>query len=212
MRDETMELQCCTTTCGLPLNADYWDSRYKLNETGWDLQQVSPPLKAYFDQLHNKDIRILIPGCGNAYEAEYLYKKGFKNITLVDIAETLVKRLQQQFAQTTIKVLHKDIFDLKGKFDLIIEQTLFCAIDPMLRKTYVETMHALLAENGKLVGVLFDKEFEKQGPPFGGCKCQYEPLFKPFFEFNTFEKCYNSIDSRAGEELFINFSKKNSVV
>lgn len=69
-------------------------------------------------------------------------------------------------------------------------------------------MYELLSKERKLVGLLFDREFEKQGPPFGGCKCQYEPFFSPFFEFKTFEKCYNSIESRKDQELFINFNKK----
>lgn len=43
---------------------------------------------------------------------------------------------------------------------VLMEQTFFCAINPSLRKDYVAKMHELLAPNGKLVGVLFDKEFE----------------------------------------------------
>jgi hypothetical protein len=69
-------------------------------------------------------------------------------------------------------------------------------------------MQELLAPNGKLVGVLFDREFEQQGPPFGGCKCQYESLFQQNFVFKTFEPCYNSFVKRAGTELFINLVKK----
>lgn len=210
MDNKETEMQCCVTTCGLPLNADYWNNQYKKSETGWDLQQVSPPLKAYFDQLENKNIDILIAGCGNAYEAESLYSLGFKNITLVDIALELVNALKEKFSTTSIKVIHQDIFEHKGQYDLIIEQTLFCAIDPSLRKNYIVKMHELLKNNGKLVGLLFDKEFEKQGPPFGGCKCQYEPLFKPYFTFKTFEECYNSVETRKGEELFINFIKSSS--
>lgn len=212
MKNPEKELACCVTTCGLPLNADYWNNQYKNNEIGWDLQQASPPLKAYFDQIQNKNISILIAGCGNAYEAEYLYSLGFHNITLIDIAEELVNALKTKFQNTSIKVLHRDIFSHSGQYDLIIEQTLFCAIDPSLRKKYVSKMYELLAEQGKLVGLLFDKEFEKQGPPFGGCKYQYEPFFSPFFTFKTFEECYNSIKSRDGEELFINFIKKETVV
>jgi SAM-dependent methyltransferase len=208
MENNKEDLQCCITTCGLPLNAEYWNNQYKTNEIGWDLNQVSPPLKAYFDQLENKNISILIAGCGNAYEAEYLYSLGFNNITLVDISETLVEALNEKFKNKSIKVIYQDIFEHKGNYDLIVEQTLFCAIDPSLRKKYVATMHHLLSENGKLVGLLFDKEFEKQGPPFGVCICQYEPLFSPYFTFNTFEDCYNSVMSRQGDELFINFSKK----
>lgn len=208
MNNQEKELQCCVTTCSLPLNSEYWNDRYKQKDIGWDLQQVSPPLKAYIDQLTNKNVSILIAGCGNAYEAEYLYLLGFKNITLVDIAEELVSTLKDKYKNTTIKVLHQDIFEHTGQYDLIIEQTLFCAIDPSLRTKYVAKMYELLSEQGKLVGLLFDKEFEKQGPPFGGCKCQYESLFSPLFTFKTFEQCYNSIKPRAGNELFINFNKK----
>jgi 2-keto-3-deoxy-6-phosphogluconate aldolase len=68
------------------LDEQYWNNRYINNETGWDLRQVSPPLKAYFDQLENKNSSILIPGCGNAYEAIYLAEQGFTNITVIDIA------------------------------------------------------------------------------------------------------------------------------
>ena len=42
-------------------------------------------------------------------------------------------------------------------------------------------MHALLLANGKLVGILFNREFEQQGPPFGGSKSQYEPMFEKDF-------------------------------
>ena len=51
------------------LNADFWNNKYLNHTTGWDLGAVSPPLKAYIDSLDNKDLAILIPGAGNAYEA-----------------------------------------------------------------------------------------------------------------------------------------------
>jgi hypothetical protein len=69
-------------------------------------------------------------------------------------------------------------------------------------------MHELSKENGKLVGLFFDNKFEKQVPPFDGCKCQYERLISTHFSFKTFEECYNSTEARKGEELFINFLKK----
>ena len=49
--EEKEELQCCVTTCGLPLNANYWDMQYQNNETRLDLNGVSPPIKSYFDTL-----------------------------------------------------------------------------------------------------------------------------------------------------------------
>ena len=56
------------------MEKSFWDSRWENAETGWDLGGVSAQLKAYIDQLESKKLSILIPGCGNAYEAEYLWE------------------------------------------------------------------------------------------------------------------------------------------
>lgn len=193
----------------MELNEDYWDQRYRENQTGWDLGTPSPALTHYFDQIENKALSILIPGCGNAYEAEYLLNQGFKNITLIDLSSSVVSQLKDKWkTRPEIKVLHGDFFDLKGNYDLIMEQTFFCALDPVLRSKYVEKMNFLLTENGKLVGLLFDKEFEKSGPPFGGSKTEYQPLFDTYFSIEKMEPCYNSIAPRQGSELFISISKK----
>ena len=203
------EEKCCIVTCDLPLDETYWNNQYGGNTTGWDLGEVSPPLKAYIDQLANKNLRILIPGCGNAYEAEYLLQAGFTDVTVIDIAPTLVAQLQEKFAtDTNINTILGDFFKHQDEYDLILEQTFFCAINPQLRKDYVTKMNELLAINGKLVGVLFNREFEQQSPPFGGFKCQYETMFEKDFNFNTFELCNNSFVKRQGTELFINLSKK----
>jgi SAM-dependent methyltransferase len=191
------------------LGQSFWNDQYIANTTGWDLGQVSPPLKAYIDQITNKDLRILIPGCGNSYEAEYLLKMGFTNISLIDIAPDLVERLKSKFkSDPHIKIILGDFFGHEGEYDLILEQTFFCALDPVLRKSYVGKMKKLLKNGGKLAGLLFVKEFEKAGPPFGGSKQEYELLFGNDFELKVFEPCNNSFDKRAGSEMFVVFVKK----
>lgn len=202
------ELQCCVTTCGLPLNANYWDKQYENNETGWDLNGVSPPLKAFIDTLSDKQLGILIPGCGNAYEAGYLLQQGFTNVTLIDIASTLVEKLQQKFAGEPIRILHADFFDHHEQYDLMLEQTFFCALDPSLRGRYAHHAHNLLRENGRLAGLLFNREFEKAGPPFGGNRNEYIQLFEPLFELKQFDVCTNSVKPRESTELFIELQKK----
>ena len=191
------------------LDGEYWDNRYKTNTSSWDMGMVSPPIKKYIDQLTDKNISILIPGCGNTYEAEYLLEKGFTNVTVVDIAPTLVNNLKEKFKNNPhIKIVLADFFELKGEYDLIIEQTFFCAINPELRTAYRDKILSLLIKNGKLAGLLFDTIFEKEGPPFGGTKESYVALFKNSFEFITFESCYNSHPKRKGNELFIILKKK----
>jgi len=75
-----------------------WEKRYQDNETGWDIGSVSRPLQEYFDQLTNKDLRILIPGCGNAHEAAYLHENGFSNVFLVDLASTPLNKFAENYA------------------------------------------------------------------------------------------------------------------
>ena len=72
------------------MSKEFWESRWENKLTGWDLGQLSPPLKNYIDQLKEKDLKILIPGCGNAYEAEYLFEKGFKNVFIVEISQKAI--------------------------------------------------------------------------------------------------------------------------
>lgn len=186
------------------LDADYWNGRYVNDDAVWDLGTVSPPLKAYIDQLEKKDIKILIPGCGNSYEAEYLLEKGFMDITLIDIADEPVKKLQQQFTgENRVKILQQDFFTAEGNYDLILEQTFLSALPPSVREEYAKKMHALLSPGGKLTGVIFSSGFEKDGPPWGGTMPVYKKLFEPYFHLKIFEPCYNSIAQRMGNELFI---------
>jgi SAM-dependent methyltransferase len=197
------------TTETLNLDGDYWSNRYNDGTSTWDLGEVSPPLKNYIDQLTDKKIRILIPGCGNTHEADYLLKSGFTDITVIDIAPVLVAQLKERYKDNpSVKIILGDFFEHKGEYDLILEQTFFCALDPVLRKDYITKMYELLAANGKLVGVLFNRHFEEQGPPFGGTKEEYEPMFTEYFNFKTFEPCYNSFSRRKDTELFINLVKK----
>ena len=93
-----------------------------------------------------------------------------------------------------------------------MEQTFFCAIDPSCRSNYVSKMESLLSNEGLLVGLLFNKQFEFDGPPFGGSKTEYLPLFQAHFSIKIFDTCYNSFEKRAGSELFIIVAKKNQLV
>ncbi len=254
-------------------DALFWDKQYRDNRTFWDIGAVSPPLEAYFQQLSDKNISILIPGCGNAYEASWLLEHGFSNLTLIDISPILTSRLHEKFASlsfsssstslppslsidssrppasltpplpfdssvsttqsllldssaslkstpsrapalssdpstppaslpSTFRILTGDFFLLEKQFDLIIEQTFFCALPPSFRPAYAEKMYRLLHPGGKLVGLLFDRDFPS-GPPYGGHASEYQQLFEKKFTIKTLSPCYNSIPPRAGSELFL---------
>ena len=189
-------------------NPDYWNNRYESRQTGWDLGEASPPIYQYFQQVEKKDIAILIPGCGFGYETEVLLAMGFKNITLIDVAELPVANLRDKYRNNPdIKIIQGNFFEHEGHYNVIIEQTFFCAIEPALRADYVEKCHNLLAEKGRIIGLLFDRQFDG-GPPYGGHANEYKGLFGKYFEIKKMEPCYNSVGPRAGNELFVILIRK----
>lgn len=193
------------------LNSNYWENRYLNNEIGWDVGTITTPIKEYIDQINNKSIKILIPGCGNSYEFDYLIQKGFTNVFVLDYAESPIENLKGKTHIDVHKnIILQDFFEHEEKYDLIIEQTFFCALSPELRKKYTQKMHSLLREDGKLVGLLFKFPLSEIGPPFGGSKEEYLDLFNNSFNIKTLETAYNSIKPRQENELFFIFTKKST--
>jgi SAM-dependent methyltransferase len=190
------------------MNQADWNSKWEQNQTGWDIGYVSTPIREYIDQLENKNLNILIPGSGNSYEGEYLFKKGFTNITLLDYSNVPFENLRKrcpEFPKNSL--VNGDFFKHKGKYDLIIEQTFFSSFKPQLRKLYAEKIHDLLKPGGKLVGLLFGIELYSDHPPFGGDTKEYRNLFSPWFKINTMKTAYNSIEPRMGNEIFMILEK-----
>jgi len=190
------------------LNKEYWENRYLNQETGWNIGNISTPLKTYVDQLANKSLKILIPGAGFGHEAQYLIKNGFQNVTVIDLSRPALNQLQESLPQVSSShFIEGNFFDHTGCYDLILEQTFFCALQPELRTDYAKKCSDILKPNGKLAGVLFDFPLTENGPPFGGSFMEYQKLFSEYFGIKTLERCYNSIKPRDGKELFFIFEK-----
>jgi len=192
----------------------YWQARYTTpGRAGWDAGRITPPLQAYFDQLEvSRQPRILIPGAGRAYEAEYLHQHGFEHVVVADFAPeplaALVTRVPS-FPQANRWLA--DFFTLAPTepFDLLVEQTFLSALAPSQRAAYAQQCAALLRPGGKLVGLLFDTPFAgATQPPFGGSREEYRRYFEPHFHFIHFETAHNSLPARAGRELFICLQKR----
>lgn len=191
----------------------YWDQRYIEGKTGWDAGSITLPIKTYIDQLQDKQISILIPGSGLSYEAEYIYKSGFKNVHILDYSAQAVKGFQTRYPDFPQENIHiQNIFEHSDQYDLILEQTCFCALSPELREPYIEKISTILKENGKYVGLLFDfKPVSAGGPPYGGDFESYQKLLSKYFQIIQLERCHNSIEPRQGNELWFSVKTKKAI-
>lgn len=191
------------------INKEYWENLYKNKTLGWDIGYVSPPLKEYFDQLQNKEIKILIPGAGNGYEANYLINKGFRNTYYLDYSKGAIdsfRNLYPNFPKENI--INEDFFKHTKKYDLIIELAFFTSIEPEKRNELAQKMYDLLNFEGKYVGLFFNHEFKLNKPPYGAMKETYLELMENLFYVKVMELAHNSIKPRSGRELFFIFEKK----
>lgn len=197
----------------MKLSEAYWEDRYKKLATGWDVGKITKPLKKYFDQVSDKSIRILIPGSGNGHEAEYLFNNNFTNTYSLDYSQKAISNFISRVPLfKKDQIIHMSFFDYEGQFDLILEQTFFCAIDIKKRKEYVKKVSSLLNNGGKLVGLFFSDPLNTDHPPFGGDKNEYIELFSEYFDIQTIDRCYNSETDRIGKELFLILVKKQNII
>ncbi|MCX7650147.1 MAG: TPMT family class I SAM-dependent methyltransferase [Flavobacteriales bacterium] len=191
------------------MDQKYWDQRWMCGDTGWDIGYPAPAILDYAAGLPDKTIRILIPGCGNAYEAQALLDMGFKDVHLLDISPTLTDRLKERFQPWSghIHIHCEDFFEHQGSYHLILEQTFLCALNPSQREAYAQKCQQLLYAGGRVAGLLFDTIFEQEGPPFGGTAMEYRALFGKYFRILKLEKCLLSIPPRQGREVFFEVEK-----
>lgn len=188
----------------MKLDQKYWDNKYRLGQNGWDIGYVSTPLREYFDQLDSREINILVPGAGNGHEVEYLFKKGFTNVFLLDFSSEAIAAFLNRFPDfPEDQIIQEDFFNHSASYDLIVEQTFFSSLPRDARQQYVYQMHKLLKADGRLMGLLFNHEFGYEQPPYGGTVEEYQRLFSARFDFIHFSTAYNSIKPRRGREIFL---------
>lgn len=186
----------------------YWTKRYQSGQTQWDAGSVTLPIKAYFDSLTNKDIRILIPGGGNGHEAAYLHEQGFSRVYLLDFSAEPLQAFAKRYPDFPKEhLLQEDFFAINDTFDFMVEQTFFCAIHPSQRADYARQAAKVLKKGGRLVGLLFNDALNEDHPPFGGNRDEYRTYFEPYFTIHKMEPAYNSIPPRQGRELWIDLER-----
>jgi SAM-dependent methyltransferase len=192
--------------------AQFWEDIYLNQDTGWDLEGVTPVFEYIAEDI--KPGNLCIIGCGRGYDAVMFSKKGF-NVTAVDFAPSAINALSQLAAEEleNINTLQKDIFsltpDYRGSFNYIIEQTCFCAIHPTRREEYQTLVRSLLIPGGELIGLWFplDKKLDKGGPPYGTNVDEVKSIFDIGWKIKKEEFPEQSIKPRKGREKLIIFEK-----
>ncbi len=199
--EETPDTDAGTDT---DLGPGFWDGRYRSGDLGWDLGVPSPPFVRLDEAGFITPCRVAVPGCGRGWEVAYLAARGYR-VTGIDFAPGAIAAARERLvdAGADAELVQADLFDLpealEGAFDLVLEQTCYCAIDPARRPDYVDVAHRLLAPGGRLIGLFYACKGEG-GPPFTTEPDEVRTLFEARFEVRSLALTPHSHPRRAGEE------------
>ncbi|MFZ6182350.1 methyltransferase domain-containing protein [Nannocystis pusilla] len=187
-----------------PGEARFWDPLFAADAGGWELGRAAPPLVAWFSEHVPKGMQALVPGCGRGHEARLLAALE-ATVTAIDLAPTAIAQAQAMTpAGLAITFAVQDLFARIGQppaFDLVVEHTCFCAIDPARRDDYVTAVADSLLPGGMLVG-LFYAHGRPGGPPFTTDRAEVERRFAPRFAIEQLEVAHGSTLIRHRQELF----------
>jgi SAM-dependent methyltransferase len=193
-------------------SCDDWERHYDTDDLRWDLGEVAPPFERLWEERNISPCKAIIPGCGRGHEAVFLAERGFQ-ITAVDYTRGAVSLLDGALAAKNLpgEVLHLNFFELDAKynnsFDLMLEHTFFCAINPDMRQEYVTTAGRILKSGALFIG-LFYETGEKDGPPFNTGKRDIEECFSEKFEIEILNKTIHSAERRQGKEWLAILKRK----
>ncbi len=186
------------------LSPDFWQQRYEDGTTRWDLGQPSPPLVIWWHGSAWQPQRAIVLGCGRGHDARFLAEQGVE-VLGVDFAPGAIAAARQQHQAPGLKLefVQQDMFqllpDYAQQFDLVVEHTCYCAIDPSHRDDYVALAAQLLRPQGRLVAVFFTHN-RGGGPPYATTPAEIRQRFSPWFKPLQLTPVANSVPSRAGEE------------
>lgn len=188
-----------------------WSHIYQTEEPRWDLSAPHPAFVSVLPQIKLPKSRIAVLGCGRGHDAAFFANAGHF-VTAFDFSEEAIAAAQEKYAHLkSLTFVKADAFKLPekyfGQFDIVVEHTFYCAVDPKRRNEVINVWRRLLIPNGFLLGIFFVM-FKRIGPPFGGCEWELRRRFEKHFRFLYWTRWHHSPPSREHRELVIYAQKK----
>jgi SAM-dependent methyltransferase len=178
---------------------EFWESRYRDQVIPWDAGKVPVSLIRYAQNL-TAETRILIPGCGSAYEAVYLSEQGF-DVLAIDFSPAAVEAARKNLGRfdSIVRLADFFAFDAGQPFGVIYERALLCALPRKMWGSYVGRCAELLNPGGVIAGFYFFAD-TPSGPPFGTTQAELDGLMRPLFERVEDRQVADSIAVFEGKE------------
>jgi hypothetical protein len=198
---------------GTVLDAAFWSRLYDEGQDGWELGRAAPPLSRWVSDHSDlvRGRRTLVLGAGRGHDARLFARAGGQVIG-VDFSARAVDESRALAAAegTAVEFRERDVFALRldlERYELCVEHTCFCAIDPARRAEYVDVVADVLVPGATFVA-LFWVHARPGGPPFALSAAEIDGLFAGRFAEVERETPADSVATRLGQELLITYRRR----
>lgn len=197
-------------------NSKFWSERYVEQRTEWDLNAPSPCLVWALQKFKLPKMRVAVLGCGKGHDAAHIARLGHKT-TGFDFSSEAIQAAKNEYSgipavDSNIEWICEDVFNLNerylGQFDLVLDHTMYCAIDPLRRDQLVNLWSKLLAPQGQILGIFFIMP-RPQGPPYGSTEEEIQTRIRKKFRKDFWERSRVSEPKRLGKELIVLATKND---
>jgi len=188
-----------------------WEARYKSGDMPWEKGEPSPGLVDFL-AAHPELPRgtVCVPGCGTGHDVRAWAKAWFQAFGF-DLAPSAIRLAEAKTAAMGLgaeyRLANFLVDEPPRKFDWVFEHTLFCAIDPKERDTYVTAVSRWLKPQGQFLAVFYLIS-DEDGPPFGTTREEVLKRFSPHFE-PVKDWVPRSYPNRAGSEWMVWWRRKS---
>jgi trans-aconitate methyltransferase len=191
-----------------PGQASFWDERFERGFTPWDQAGVQPQFEAF--AAAHPEATVLIPGCGNAWEAGWLAGRG-RAVRAIDFSPAAVASARAALGPHSAVVEEADFYTYAPPFapDWVFERAFLCALPPAQRERYAQRVAALLAPGALLAGYFFIGEPQK-GPPFPIVRAELDALLAPYFTLLDDQPATGSLPVFEGRERWMTWCRNEA--
>ena len=187
-----------------------WEARYQSQDMPWEKGAPSPGLVDFL-AAHPELPRgtVCVPGCGTGHDVRAWAGAGFDAYGF-DLAPSAVRIASEKTTAAGLRAnfsLANFLTDEPPQpFDWVFEHTLFCAIQPNERDSYVQAARRWLKPDGQYLAVNYLIP-DTDGPPFGTTREELIARFSPHFQLKQ-DWVPRSYENRTGLELTLWWTKK----
>ncbi|KAM0947223.1 putative methyl halide transferase [Dioscorea sansibarensis] len=185
---------------------DGWEKCWEEGLTPWDLGQPTPIFAHLLQTGNLPKGRVFIPGCGSGYDVVAIAGPE-RYVVGLDISHTAIKKAKKlssslpNASYCTFEVADFFTYQPSELFDLIIDYTFFCALDPSMRPAWANQIGDLSKPDGELLTLMFPIGDETGGPPYSVSVPAYEKLLNPIgFKLISVVDNELAIEPRKGRE------------